>query len=125
MKGVCLKPMVINGNLSVERVIYAELENITIQCDPGYTIVGSPNIICSNRTWYPEVPSCQMVSGTTQETSVISPFVTVAFPQSMMLSPDSCKGAQLARFTLITMKHHGELEGVDFSALWLDPERES
>ncbi|EDL39740.1 zona pellucida sperm-binding protein 3 receptor isoform 2 precursor [Mus musculus] len=60
MKGVCLKPMVINGNLSVERVIYAELENITIQCDPGYTIVGSPNIICSNRTWYPEVPSCQM-----------------------------------------------------------------
>ncbi|XP_076797860.1 zona pellucida sperm-binding protein 3 receptor isoform X2 [Arvicanthis niloticus] len=61
IKGACPKPIVINGNLSVERDLYAELENVTIQCDPGYDLVGSPNIICSeNRTWYPEIPNCQM-----------------------------------------------------------------
>ncbi|XP_052057016.1 zona pellucida sperm-binding protein 3 receptor-like [Apodemus sylvaticus] len=59
IKGMCPKPTVINGNLSVERDLYAEMENITIQCNPGYSLVGSANIICSeNRTWYPEIPNC-------------------------------------------------------------------
>ncbi|KAL1775040.1 C4b-binding protein alpha chain, partial [Sigmodon hispidus] len=53
--------VIIHGNLSVEKDQYAEMENITIQCDTGYDLVGSPNIICSeNRTWYPEIPSCKM-----------------------------------------------------------------
>lgn len=123
--------MVINGNLSVERDLYAEMENITIQCNPGYSLVGSANIICSeNRTWYPEIPNCMMVSGTTQGTSVISPFITVVFSQG---PPPVCDGVtrllqgcpELPRFTLITVKHHSELEGVGFSALWLDPEFEN
>ncbi|XP_031197135.1 zona pellucida sperm-binding protein 3 receptor-like [Mastomys coucha] len=57
----CPRPAVINGILSVERDLYAELENISIQCDPGYYLVGFPNIIClENGTWYPEIPDCRM-----------------------------------------------------------------
>ncbi|CAO2636740.1 Zona pellucida sperm-binding protein 3 receptor [Lemmus lemmus] len=59
-RGVCLKPVIMHGNLSEEKELYAEMENITIQCDTGYDLVGSPNIICSeNRTWYPEIPNCK------------------------------------------------------------------
>nr|AAP37008.1 sp56(S) [Rattus norvegicus] len=61
IKAVCPKPEIINGNLSVEKEIYAEMENITIQCDSGYDLVGSSNIIClENRTWYPDIPFCIM-----------------------------------------------------------------
>ncbi|XP_032771226.1 zona pellucida sperm-binding protein 3 receptor isoform X1 [Rattus rattus] len=61
IKAVCPKPDIINGKLSVEKEIYAEMENITIQCDPGYDLVGSSNIIClENRTWYPDIPFCIM-----------------------------------------------------------------
>uniref|UniRef100_A0A8C8VXG4 Zona pellucida sperm-binding protein 3 receptor n=1 Tax=Peromyscus maniculatus bairdii TaxID=230844 RepID=A0A8C8VXG4_PERMB len=61
VKAVCPKPVISHGNLSVDKAQYAELENITVRCDTGYTIVGPPNIICSeNRTWYPEIPNCKM-----------------------------------------------------------------
>lgn len=62
IKGFCPKPVIIHGNLSVEKDHYAEMENITIKCNPGYNLVGSPSIICSeNRTWYPEVPNCKIM----------------------------------------------------------------
>ncbi|XP_059136717.1 zona pellucida sperm-binding protein 3 receptor-like isoform X1 [Peromyscus eremicus] len=61
VKAVCPKPVISHGNLSVDKAQYAEMENITVRCDTGYTIVGPPNIICSeNRTWYPEIPNCKM-----------------------------------------------------------------
>lgn len=41
---------------------FVETENVTIHCDSGYAIVGSPNITClEDRTWYPEVPKCEWV----------------------------------------------------------------
>ncbi|XP_057625138.1 zona pellucida sperm-binding protein 3 receptor-like [Chionomys nivalis] len=59
-RGVCSKPVVMHGSLSVEKEHYTETENVTIQCDTGYDLVGSPNIICSeNRTWDPEIPKCK------------------------------------------------------------------
>lgn len=49
----------------MDKDLYIELENVTIQCDTGYGIVNNQNITCSeNRTWYPEVPTCKWVSGT-------------------------------------------------------------
>ncbi|KAK7812505.1 hypothetical protein U0070_020785 [Myodes glareolus] len=59
-RGVCPKPVITHGSLSVEKEHYAETDNVTIQCDTGYDLVGSSNIICSeNRTWYPGIPSCK------------------------------------------------------------------
>ncbi|XP_035871221.1 apolipoprotein R-like isoform X1 [Phyllostomus discolor] len=59
-KALCLKPEIENGNLSVDKNLYIELENVTIQCDTGYGIVNNQSITCSeNRTWYPEVPTCK------------------------------------------------------------------
>ncbi|XP_051676977.2 zona pellucida sperm-binding protein 3 receptor isoform X1 [Oryctolagus cuniculus] len=56
----CLKPYIKNAKLSVDKDEYTEFENITIQCDFGYAVVGPQNIIClENRTWYPEVPKCE------------------------------------------------------------------
>lgn len=40
----------------------------------------------------------------------------------MMVAPGTYQDAQFTRYALITLKHHGELEGTDFSALWLHPE---
>ncbi|XP_060228006.1 zona pellucida sperm-binding protein 3 receptor-like isoform X1 [Meriones unguiculatus] len=58
---VCPKPFIINGNLSVEKDYYAKLENVTVQCDIGFDLVGSPNIICSeNKTWHPDIPHCKL-----------------------------------------------------------------
>ncbi|KAM5201969.1 apolipoprotein R-like [Hipposideros larvatus] len=59
-KALCLKPEIEHGKLSVDKQQYIESENVTIQCDSGYGVVGSPNITCSeDRTWYPEVPKCE------------------------------------------------------------------
>ncbi|KAM6217373.1 C4b-binding protein alpha chain-like [Rhynchocyon petersi] len=59
-KALCLKPEIENGELSVDKNQFIQNENVTIQCDPGYRIVGSQNIMCSeNRSWYPEAPKCE------------------------------------------------------------------
>ncbi|XP_045439038.1 C4b-binding protein alpha chain isoform X2 [Pipistrellus kuhlii] len=59
-KALCLKPEVENGNLSEDKDLFMESENVTIQCDSGYGVANSQNITCSeNRTWYPEVPKCE------------------------------------------------------------------
>ncbi|KAK2086420.1 C4b-binding protein alpha chain [Saguinus oedipus] len=59
-KALCLKPELVNGRLSVNKKQYVEPENVTIQCDSGYGVVGPQIITCSgNRTWYPEVPKCE------------------------------------------------------------------
>ncbi|KAM7235326.1 hypothetical protein CapIbe_014146 [Capra ibex] len=56
----CLKPETEYGRLSVEKVRYVEPERITIQCESGYSMVGSEIITCSeDRTWYPEAPKCE------------------------------------------------------------------
>ncbi|KAI5939668.1 C4b-binding protein alpha chain [Manis javanica] len=59
-KAVCVKPEIANGRLTVIKNQYSELDTVTVQCNPGYGLVGSPNITCSeSRTWYPEVPRCE------------------------------------------------------------------
>ncbi|XP_012410667.1 C4b-binding protein alpha chain [Trichechus manatus latirostris] len=59
-KALCSNPKIENGKLSVHKYQYTEGENVTVQCNPGYAVVGSQNISCSeNRTWYPEVPKCE------------------------------------------------------------------
>ncbi|XP_078213140.1 C4b-binding protein alpha chain isoform X2 [Callithrix jacchus] len=59
-KALCLKPELVNGRLSVNKKQYVEPENVTIQCDSGYGVVGPQIITCSgNRTWYPQVPKCE------------------------------------------------------------------
>uniref|UniRef100_A0A452E9D0 Sushi domain-containing protein n=1 Tax=Capra hircus TaxID=9925 RepID=A0A452E9D0_CAPHI len=56
----CVKPEIEYGRLSVEKVRYVEPERITIQCESGYSMVGSEIITCSeDRTWYPEAPKCE------------------------------------------------------------------
>lgn len=111
-----------HGSLSVEKEHYAETDNVTIQCDTGYDLVGSSNIICSeNRTWYPGIPSCKTVSGAIQGTSMMSTLNIAVLPkvlsQTRMVSPGTYQDAQITRYALITLKHHGELEGADFSTL--------
>lgn len=65
---LCLKPEIAHGKLSVDKYLYIESESVTIQCDSGYGVVGSENITCSeNKTWYPEVPKCEWVSGRIQK----------------------------------------------------------
>ncbi|XP_073904548.1 apolipoprotein R-like [Castor canadensis] len=60
-KALCLKPKIPNGKLSVETNHYVNPETITIQCNPGYRMVGSQNISCSeNKSWSPAVPKCEM-----------------------------------------------------------------
>nr|XP_058918807.1 C4b-binding protein alpha chain-like [Kogia breviceps] len=62
-KALCLKPEIKHGRLSVDKDGYVEPENVTVQCDSGYGLVGSQSITCSeNRTWYPEVPKCEWES---------------------------------------------------------------
>ncbi|XP_006159348.1 C4b-binding protein alpha chain [Tupaia chinensis] len=59
-KALCLKPEVPNGKLSVEKDQYVNPETVTIQCDPGYRMVGSASISCSeNKSWSPDVPKCE------------------------------------------------------------------
>ncbi|XP_068397749.1 zona pellucida sperm-binding protein 3 receptor-like [Eschrichtius robustus] len=59
-KALCLKPEIEHGRLSVDKDGYVEPEDVTVQCDSGYGLVGSQSITCSeDRTWYPEVPKCE------------------------------------------------------------------
>uniref|UniRef100_A0A8C4KYM2 Sushi domain-containing protein n=1 Tax=Equus asinus asinus TaxID=83772 RepID=A0A8C4KYM2_EQUAS len=59
-KARCRKPEIENGNLSVDKDQYVEPENVAVQCDSGYVVVGSQSITCSAKgTWYPEVPKCE------------------------------------------------------------------
>ncbi|XP_045439037.1 apolipoprotein R isoform X2 [Pipistrellus kuhlii] len=61
-KALCPTPKIEHGNLLVGKNQFLESENVTIQCDSGYAVVGPKNIICSkDRTWYPEVPKCEWV----------------------------------------------------------------
>lgn len=59
-KALCPKPQIEHGRLSVVKDQYITPENVTIQCDPHYRLVGLQSITCSeNSTWYPEVPMCE------------------------------------------------------------------
>lgn len=60
---LCPKPEISNGKLSVEKDQYVSPETVTARCDPGYRMVGSQNIFCSeNKSWSPDVPKCEKVS---------------------------------------------------------------
>ncbi|XP_075843934.1 C4b-binding protein-like [Microtus pennsylvanicus] len=57
---LCQKPDIRNGMLSANKDQYVESENATIQCNPGFALLGSQNITClENGTWYPEMPKCE------------------------------------------------------------------
>ncbi|XP_050003610.1 C4b-binding protein alpha chain isoform X5 [Alexandromys fortis] len=59
-KALCQKPEITNGMLSAKKDQYVESENATIQCYPGFALLGSQNITClENGTWYPEMPKCE------------------------------------------------------------------
>uniref|UniRef100_A0A8C4MKP7 Sushi domain-containing protein n=1 Tax=Equus asinus asinus TaxID=83772 RepID=A0A8C4MKP7_EQUAS len=59
----CMKPEIKNGKLSEDKDEYVTPENVAIQCDPGYSLVGSQSIRCSEkRTWDPEVPKCEWLN---------------------------------------------------------------
>ncbi|XP_045154126.1 apolipoprotein R-like [Echinops telfairi] len=59
-KALCPKPEIPNGKLFVEKAQYVSPETAIIQCDPGYRVVGSPTISCSdNKSWSPKVPKCE------------------------------------------------------------------
>ncbi|XP_075398493.1 C4b-binding protein alpha chain-like [Tenrec ecaudatus] len=59
-KAMCLKPEIPNGKLFVEKAQYVSPETVLIQCDPGYRMVGSPRISCSDyKSWSPNVPKCE------------------------------------------------------------------
>ncbi|XP_035301723.1 C4b-binding protein alpha chain isoform X2 [Cricetulus griseus] len=58
-KALCQKPEIRNGMLSANKDQYIESENVTIQCDSGFAMLGSQSITClENGTWYPEMPRC-------------------------------------------------------------------
>uniref|UniRef100_A0A8C2LVY4 Complement component 4 binding protein n=1 Tax=Cricetulus griseus TaxID=10029 RepID=A0A8C2LVY4_CRIGR len=64
-KALCQKPEIRNGMLSANKDQYIESENVTIQCDSGFAMLGSQSITClENGTWYPEMPRCVQVSDT-------------------------------------------------------------
>ncbi|KAM8816338.1 C4b-binding protein alpha chain isoform 1-T1 [Rhynchonycteris naso] len=59
-KALCQKPEIEHGKLLVDKDQFVESENVTIQCDSGYGVVGSQNITClGNSGWNPEVPKCE------------------------------------------------------------------
>ncbi|XP_039081503.1 C4b-binding protein alpha chain-like [Hyaena hyaena] len=61
-KALCPKPEIAHGKLSVDKIQYVELENVSIQCDSGFKLVGPESITClDNRTWSPDVPKCEWV----------------------------------------------------------------
>ncbi|XP_043780059.1 C4b-binding protein alpha chain-like [Cervus elaphus] len=61
----CVKPEVENGKLSVDKEKYVASENVTVQCNPGFSLVGPQIITCSeNTTWHPTVPTCHWVNCT-------------------------------------------------------------
>ncbi|KAM9706170.1 apolipoprotein R-like [Dama dama] len=61
-KALCQKPEISNGKLSVEKDQYVTPETVTVRCDPGYRMVGSQNIFCSeDKSWSPNVPKCEKV----------------------------------------------------------------
>ena len=62
---MCLKPEVENGKLSADKEKYVASENVTVQSNPGFSLVGPQNITCSeNTTWHPTVPTCHWVNCT-------------------------------------------------------------
>lgn len=64
---------------------YIQSENVTIQCDSKYKLVGPQSITClESRTWYPEMPKCEWVSGTIQKKyPVLSNPKNEASPQAL------------------------------------------
>ncbi|XP_055275928.1 apolipoprotein R-like [Moschus berezovskii] len=61
-KALCPKPEISNGRVSVEKDQYVSPETVTVRCDPGYRMVGSQNIFCSeDKSWSPDVPKCEKV----------------------------------------------------------------
>ncbi|XP_012872797.1 PREDICTED: C4b-binding protein alpha chain-like [Dipodomys ordii] len=59
-KALCLKPEIENGKLSMDKAHYVAMENFTVHCDSGFSVVGPQNITCSeDGTWYPELPKCE------------------------------------------------------------------
>uniref|UniRef100_A0A8C0KKG8 Complement component 4 binding protein alpha n=1 Tax=Canis lupus dingo TaxID=286419 RepID=A0A8C0KKG8_CANLU len=62
-KALCLKPEIAHATLSMDKDQYIQSENVTIQCDSKYKLVGPQSITClESRTWYPEMPKCEWVS---------------------------------------------------------------
>ncbi|KAB0390252.1 hypothetical protein E2I00_013645, partial [Balaenoptera physalus] len=58
-QAMCLKPEIENGTLSVDKEKYVASENVTVQCDSGFSLFGPQDITCSeNTTWHPTVPTC-------------------------------------------------------------------
>ncbi|KAL6079812.1 hypothetical protein STEG23_033903, partial [Scotinomys teguina] len=107
VKAMCPKPVIVNGSLSVEKDQYAVTENITIHCDAGYSMVGSPNIICSeNRTWYPEIPNCKMLYGN-HKAETYSWYTKQGKKKSISSITEKLANHKV-RVSIAAMKHHDQ-----------------
>lgn len=83
--------MIDHGKLSVDQDKYTESEIITVQCDSGYGLVGPQNITCiEDRTWHPQVPKCEWVSGTIQGSFCAVKLKMGAFPKGLSCWERGC-----------------------------------
>ncbi|KAM3841156.1 complement component receptor 1-like protein isoform 2-T2 [Vipera latastei] len=72
----CRTPRVENGRVaSVFQPIYTYQNKIPIECNPGYTLVGSSTIECGADSQWKSLPTCAKVSTTSKPTKSPTPTV--------------------------------------------------
>ncbi|KAG8132038.1 hypothetical protein E2320_009934 [Naja naja] len=66
----CRRPSIPNGNVaSVFQATYTYQNNLQIECNPGYTLLGSSSIQCgADSQWKPSLPSCDKIPTTPKPT---------------------------------------------------------
>ncbi|ETE67275.1 C4b-binding protein alpha chain, partial [Ophiophagus hannah] len=66
----CAKPNIPNGRLgTVYKPNYTYGDRVTLECNPGYTLVGDSLVRCdADNTWKPSLPRCDRTRATTKTT---------------------------------------------------------
>ncbi|XP_013921872.1 PREDICTED: membrane cofactor protein-like [Thamnophis sirtalis] len=72
----CPRPNIRNGRLgTVYKPNYTYDDRVTLECNPGYTLVGSSWVRCdADNTWKPSLPRCDKTVATTKGTTPLPPF---------------------------------------------------
>lgn len=56
-----VKLKILNGRIIGKKKFYIPGDNVTIQCNAGYSLRGSPTIrYIGGKAWWPEIPSCTL-----------------------------------------------------------------
>uniref|UniRef100_A0A8C7DVS7 Sushi domain-containing protein n=1 Tax=Naja naja TaxID=35670 RepID=A0A8C7DVS7_NAJNA len=73
----CRRPSIPNGNVaSVFQATYTYENKLQIECNPGYTLLGSSSIQCgADSQWKPSLPSCDKTPTTPKPTKSPTPAV--------------------------------------------------